>query len=62
LVITDAGYTVKRATFHRDTRGGADKVQLREAAFSSGPEIEKWAFFFLFADAHQAERLWELLS
>ena len=34
---------------------------LQEEAISSAPVIEQWAFFFLFADQYEAERLRELL-
>jgi hypothetical protein len=37
------------------------KYNLQEATISSAPEIEQWAFFFLFADRYEPERLRELL-
>jgi hypothetical protein len=37
------------------------KYNLREATISSAPAIEQWAFFFLFADRYEPERLRELL-
>jgi flagellar biosynthesis/type III secretory pathway protein FliH len=37
------------------------KYNLEEATISSAPEIEQWAFFFLFADRYEPERLRELL-
>jgi predicted transposase/invertase (TIGR01784 family) len=37
------------------------KYNLQEATISSAPEIEQWAFFFLFADGYEPERLRELL-
>jgi predicted transposase/invertase (TIGR01784 family) len=37
------------------------KYNLQEATISSAPEIEQWAFFFLYADRYEPERLRELL-
>jgi flagellar biosynthesis/type III secretory pathway protein FliH len=37
------------------------KYNLQEATISSAPAIEQWAFFFLFADRYEPERLRELL-
>jgi predicted transposase/invertase (TIGR01784 family) len=37
------------------------KYNLQEATVSSAPEIEQWAFFFLYADRYEPERLRELL-
>jgi hypothetical protein len=37
------------------------KYNLEEATISSAPEIEQWAFFFLYADRYEPERLRELL-
>jgi hypothetical protein len=37
------------------------KYNLQEETISSAPAIEQWAFFFLFADRHEPERLRELL-
>ena len=37
------------------------KYNLQEATISVAPEIEQWAFFFLYADRYEPERLRELL-
>jgi len=37
------------------------KYNLQEMTICSAPAIEPWAFFFLFADGYQPERLRELL-
>ncbi len=37
------------------------KYNLQETTICSAPAIEPWAFFFLFADGYQPERLRELL-
>ena len=37
------------------------KYNLEEATISVAPEIEQWAFFFLYADRYEPERLCELL-
>jgi hypothetical protein len=37
------------------------KYNLQEATISSAPEIEQWAFFFLYADRYEPERLRKLL-
>jgi predicted transposase/invertase (TIGR01784 family) len=37
------------------------KYNLQEETISSAPAIEQWAFFFLFADRYESERLRELL-
>ena len=37
------------------------KYNLQEETISSAPAIEQWAFFFLFADRYEPERLRELL-
>jgi predicted transposase/invertase (TIGR01784 family) len=37
------------------------KYNLQEATVSSAPEIEQWAFFFLYANRYEPERLRELL-
>ena len=37
------------------------EYNLEEATISSAPEIEQWAFFFLFADRYEPERLRESL-
>jgi predicted transposase/invertase (TIGR01784 family) len=37
------------------------KYNLQEETISSAPAIEQWAFFFLFADAYEPERLRALL-
>ena len=37
------------------------KYNLQEATISVASEIEQWAFFFLYADRYEAQRLRELL-
>jgi flagellar biosynthesis/type III secretory pathway protein FliH len=37
------------------------KYNLREETISSAPSIEQWAFFFLFADGYEPQRLRDLL-
>ncbi len=37
------------------------KYNLQEETISTAPAIEQWAFFFLFADGHEPERLRALL-
>jgi hypothetical protein len=37
------------------------KYNLEEATIASAPEIEQWAFFFLYADRYEPERLRKLL-
>jgi predicted transposase/invertase (TIGR01784 family) len=37
------------------------KYNLEEEVISTAPAIEQWAFFFLFADGYEPERLRELL-